>query len=388
MLNYGDRSRASDATNPIADTRAGAKVMYRSFTIKNFRCFDELTVEGMGRINLIAGKNNVGKTALLEALWVHSGGPARPDKSLRLDRLRGLDSIEPKSNISHLFYSFDESVEIKLSAHGDWDAATRELSIFAEELDSVQAPLDMLDDEIADPNRPVPQKQLIVNYLDDSDLKSSSRAWLAESRNNPGRWNIAAKGDMPAWFLSLSCIYLLSRGWMGRAVDSRRYSQLEVAGGQEGVLRILREIEPSLQRIAVVATGSEPQIYVDLGLRQLIPIQLAGEGMSRLLSLALAIATASGGIVLVDEIENGIHHSVMEKVWKAIGAFARSYDVQLFATTHSYECIGAAYRAFEADEEDELRLFRIQRNSDGGFKAVKYDRERLGGVLELRMEFI
>ena len=49
--------------------------MYRSFSIKNFRCFDELTVEGMGRINLIAGKNNVGKTALLEALWVHHGAP-------------------------------------------------------------------------------------------------------------------------------------------------------------------------------------------------------------------------------------------------------------------------------------------------------------------------
>ena len=111
-------------------------------------------------------------------------------------------------------------------------------------------------------------------------------------------------------------------------------------------------------------------------------------GMSRILSLALAIATVPGGIVLVDEIENGIHHSVMEKVWRAIGAFARNYDVQLFATTHSYECIGAAYRAFESDEEDELRLFRIQRNGDGGFKAVKYDRERLGGVLELRMEFI
>ena len=54
--------------------------MYRSFTIKNFRCFDELTVEGMGRINLIAGKNNVGKTALLEALWVHNCGPVEPER--------------------------------------------------------------------------------------------------------------------------------------------------------------------------------------------------------------------------------------------------------------------------------------------------------------------
>ena len=362
--------------------------MYRSFSIKNFRCFDELTVEGMGRINLIAGKNNVGKTALLEALWVHSGGPARPDRSLRLDRLRGLDAIEPRSNINHLFYSFDDSTEIKLTACGDWDTATREISICAEELDRVQAPLDVLDDDINNPNSSVSRKQLVVNYLDDTNLKSSSKAWIAENRDNPGRWNILTKGDIPSWFLSLNSVYLLSRGWMGRAVDSRRFSQLEIDGNQDGVLRILKEIEPTLQRLTVVATGSEPQIYVDLGLERLVPIQLAGEGLSRLLSLALAIATVPGGIVLVDEIENGIHHSVMEKVWRAIGVFARSYDVQLFATTHSYECIGAAYRAFESDEEDELRLFRIERTREGKYRSVKFDRERIGRVLESGMEVI
>ena len=90
----------------------------------------------------------------------------------------------------------------------------------------------------------------------------------------------------------------------------------------------------------------------------------------------------------MDEIENGIHHSIMEKVWRAIGAFARSYDVQLFATTHSYECIGAAYRAFEADEEDELRLFRIERTREGKYRSVKFDRERLGAAIDFNMEII
>ena len=113
-----------------------------------------------------------------------------------------------------------------------------------------------------------------------------------------------------------------------------------------------------------------------------------GDGMSRILSLALAIASVPGGIVLVDEIENGIHHSVMEEVWKAVGAFARSYDVQLFATTHSYECIGAAYRAFDEDKEDELRLFRIQRNRDGKYQTVKFNRERIGNAFEFRLGFI
>ena len=121
---------------------------------------------------------------------------------------------------------------------------------------------------------------------------------------------------------------------------------------------------------------------------RLIPVQLMGDGISRILSLALAIASNPSGIVLVDEIENGIHHSVMEKVWKALGAFALSYDVQIFATTHSYECIGAAYRAFEYDDEDELRLFRIEKDGQSKYKAVKFDRERLKSVLEFNMEVI
>ena len=47
--------------------------MYKSFKIKNFRCFKELAITSFKRVNLIAGLNNVGKTALLEALFLHCG---------------------------------------------------------------------------------------------------------------------------------------------------------------------------------------------------------------------------------------------------------------------------------------------------------------------------
>ena len=362
--------------------------MYRSFTIKNFRCFDELTVEGMGRINLIAGKNNVGKTALLEALWVHSGGAAHAERPLRLDTLRGLGPINPINVINHLFHCFDNEIEINLSALGDWNGDVRELFICTEELYRRQVPIYVSDDDMTNPNRPYPEKQLVLRYVDELGNRSSSRAWLVERNDSPGQWTVSTRRDLQTWYQSLLSIYLLSRGRIGRAEDVSRYGELEVNRQQDKVLRVLQQIEPNIKRLVVISMDKLPTIYGDIGVGQLIPMHLMGEGMTRILSLALAIATCPGGIVLVDEIENGIHHSVMEKVWRAIGAFARSYDVQLFATTHSYECIGAAYRAFEADEEDELRLFRIQRNGDGGFRAVKYDRERLGGVLELRMEFI
>ena len=156
----------------------------------------------------------------------------------------------------------------------------------------------------------------------------------------------------------------------------KRYSELEVGGRHGEVLGILKEIEPGLNNLAVVATGREPGIYANMGMQRLIPLQLLGDGMSRVLSLALAIASAPGGMVLVDDIETGIHYTVMEKVWRSIGAFARSYDVQLFATTHSHHCIQSACRAFEEDEEEPLRLYSLGVRK-GKLSAASYDRERL-----------
>ncbi len=361
--------------------------MYRSFSIKNFRCFDELTVEGMGRINLIAGKNNVGKTALLEALWVHSGAD-QPERPLRLDLLRGLSPIHPINSIDNLFWHFDNDIAIELCASGDWGSRSRILSLTSRELNRNQLPLDPLSEEFGDPNRIVPQRQLVLSYQGESSKRSSSRGWFSVRSDGPNSWSIATDRAQRVILQTPATIFLLTRSRVSRTEDSNRFSELEVRGKQDQVVRILQEVEPALKRLTVVSSGRLPSLYGDIGAGQLIPIQLMGDGMSRILSLALAIATVPGGIVLVDEIENGIHHSVMEKVWKAIRAFAHNYDVQLFATTHSYECIGAAYRAFESDEEDDLRLFRIERSKEGEFRAVKFDRERLGSVLHFNMEVI
>ena len=361
--------------------------MYRTFSIKNFRCFNELTAEGLGRINLIAGKNNIGKTALLEALWVHSA-PGDPTRILRLDSVRGLGPVDPESSINNLFLSFDSNSVIELCARGDWGDEPRRLVISAHENNLIQHSLDGFGDDQLDTQRFIPQKQIVMEYFDESGEKATSKGWLVERADNPRYWDIASERDKRRRPQPPQAIFLLARSRVGRNEDAGRYSQLEIRGQQDGVLQILQEVEPGLKRLAVVSAGQTPAVYADIGLGRLIPVQLMGDGISRILSLALAIATAPGGMVLVDEIENGIHHSVMGKVWRAIAAFASSYDVQLFATTHSYECIGAAYRAFDEDEEDELRLFRIQRNRDGKYQTVKFDRERIGNAFEFRLGFI
>ena len=118
-----------------------------------------------------------------------------------------------------------------------------------------------------------------------------------------------------------------------------------------------------------------------------MPISSMGEGMRRIFSLLLAIATAENGIVLVDEIENGLHHSIHVDVWRAIAEAASAYNVQIFATTHSYEMIRAAHEAFQGREPFDFRLYRLGRNRDkNDIRVVSYNKEILNATIENNFE--
>ena len=117
----------------------------------------------------------------------------------------------------------------------------------------------------------------------------------------------------------------------------------------------------------------------------MIPIPLLGDGIGRLLRVALAIADASKGIVLIDEIENGLHYMVLKNVWKAVAQLARQYSTQVFATTHSRECVQAAHEAFTEDEKYDFRLHRLERIK-GKISNVVYDKEALEAAIKANFE--
>jgi AAA15 family ATPase/GTPase len=129
-------------------------------------------------------------------------------------------------------------------------------------------------------------------------------------------------------------------------------------------------------------------LYGDVGLANLIPLPLMGDGMLHLTNFVLQIANAQNGVVLIDEIENGLHYSVMTNVWKAIASAAKEYNTQVFATTHSWECIRYAHEAFSSEKtyDEDFRLHRLDRQDDGEITVVTYDQESLGASLEFGME--
>ena len=112
-----------------------------------------------------------------------------------------------------------------------------------------------------------------------------------------------------------------------------------------------------------------------------------GEGVNRFANFAIAMIAEKPKYLLIDEVENGIHYSVQTKVWEAISRMARELDIQVFATTHSYEMIEAAHEAFKDEDPYEFRFHRLNRRSDNGeIEAVTYNKSGIEAFIRSHYE--
>ncbi len=343
--------------------------MYHSFTIKNFRCFHDLTLEPLERVNLIAGKNNVGKTALLEALWLHVGVNT-PDLPLRLNMLRSGQTLADVVEVWGWMF-FDKQVQnvIQLASQSE-DGAGRTMRVSVAQPKEFHQPPGNGGAESASPvgslTTATGPGELLLDYQDTTGQHGASRAFLTSEGIKFERMRLS---QTP---LSV----FLSPHVRALTDDVARFSQLEAVGRQGEVLGALQRLEPRLRRLAILIKGATPQIYGDIGLSELTPLSLMGEGMGRLLSVLLTIANTPGGVILVDEIENGLHHSALTGLWAAVADAARRAGAQVFATTHSWECIRAAHEAFAASGTYDFRLHRLDRIGED-VRAVNFDQKRL-----------
>jgi len=153
------------------------------------------------------------------------------------------------------------------------------------------------------------------------------------------------------------------------------------------VLQALHTIEPAIERIASIGTyARESSRDVRGGLAmmvagQRIPIGSMGDGIWRLLGIALALVQARGGVLLVDEIDTGLHYTVLVDMWRLVLATARSLDVQVFATTHSRDCY-EALAVSEAGRTD-ISLQRIER---GKTEAIAFSEAELRQAAQRGLE--
>ena len=346
--------------------------MLKSLRIQNFRNLVDLKIDRLGRVNLFTGRNNSGKTSLLEAVYLMLGF-GLPIAAPQINAFRGLLDNQPgKSPImvqdvgwKPMFYRLDTSGEIVLSAehtsHGSLkltvsleQPATLELKTTQSSLPLGASVRDLLFRFQRD------GQPLVENYL----------------HVTPDKMQYDRLDDPP-----VPTVFLATRSG-GVPIDAERFGKLQVKKQTGMVVDALKIVEPRLQNLEATPASGMPMIWGDIGLSELVPLPVMGEGMTRVTRLMLAISDAPGGAVLVDEIENGLHHSILPKVWEAVMAAARSFDTQVIATTHSYECLEAAHQALGADD---FRLHRLEAE-EGLSRCVTLEPDQIDAVIRHAME--
>ena len=359
--------------------------MYTSFSIRNFRCIKDLTIEPLARVNLIAGKNNMGKTALLEALWLHSG-PNVPDLGDRLARFRGIPGQDPVRLMHDLFNDFDPECTITLSARGEGDAGKGILKVESQLMDSavpVPGP-----NGSSSPARgfqesdvsAVSDTEIVFDYTDEEGQKYVSSGWWARSGGHAVQVGANAqmvltnegmadkKAIMPT---RPTNIFISARQRTGPEEDVRRFGEAELEGYVDRIADCLKRVDSRVERLLTIAAPPAAMVYADVGLSRPVPIGFLGDGVGRLLSMALAFHQARDGMILIDEIENGLHHTALQNVWKDLNWLSQEFNVQVFATTHSNECMVAARDAFACMNDKALHFHRLDLQ-DGLIVATTY----------------
>ncbi len=356
--------------------------MFQSVRFQHFKRFDDLEIP-LSPITLIGGKNNVGKSSVLEGLFLFADR-SNPNLFVRQLTWRGLSAIplEPQAFWGPFFRNYQLDTPLSIVVKEEGIPSVLEIS-YSEQLEGTAVDI-TFPSPGQSANSPVVEQVMFpyavrIQYSSGEGLVQTATQRFTTS----GVQHRVERFDRPA----RGAAYIGSKMRVDAAEEAERFGKLDVEGRQDFIAQGLRAIDPRVASVSTIVLGDRPVLHADVGIGRKIPVMLLGDGTSRLLSILLALESTPGGIVLVDEIENGFHYSVVEEVWRAIGAAVARSGCQLVATTHSIECLHAATVALDQQAGAPLLSYtRLEERRDRSLHAVQASVESLLGAVELNWE--
>jgi len=348
--------------------------MIRAVQIARFRGISDCVAAGFARVNLIIGRNDCGKTAFMEA--VQLGEDAEDAARHLLYDQRARLSRSAKSHDFErfwrpIFFDLDAKTGLSIAVARD-DGAWKRLEVrqgtVSEEI--VSGPSDESDsrdrdDDEYETRNTVKRPTWALDFRLTAYDQTETQQRVVATRTGIKLPPISNKNES-AWISSSTFVGKDEVGYVS-ALKQR---------AQDGILlELLREVDGRLSGIELLAPGgdvAELFVRLDNG-TPMLPVALMGEGFQRCFELGVAAAAHDWPTLFIDEIENGMHHLVLEPLWRWIATISSRRNLQVFATTHSEECIHSACRAFQGLGDDGLRVIRLDR-LESGTRATIYDR--------------
>ncbi len=307
--------------------------MIDTIEIQNFRCFESIRLSDCRRINLVVGRNASGKTALLETIFIASG--ASPEIGLRLKGWRsseqGVALTADQSSYENLwkdlFYKFDQGKTISIQFVGS-SGFGRSLRILYESGPTFRLPLGE-NAQVIQTITPI-----VFIYMDENGKEYKVSPIIVQGSLN---WGTAELLPMRSSFLATQASLFPQQ-------YANYFSTLSKQKKHQSIVEPLRTEFTFVKGIRVeIGNSMLPALYAEVDdLPELIPVTLLSYGVNKLLCILLSIALLPNGIIIIDEVENGFYFDRLPSIWSLILRFASEYDVQVFASTHSRECLEAA----------------------------------------------
>jgi energy-coupling factor transporter ATP-binding protein EcfA2 len=365
--------------------------MMRSIHFKNYRSFEEYALTGLSRVNLLVGLNNCGKSTVLEAVWLLATG-GDPAVFAMIARQRGETGLGPRrddvpdamyADVSHFFFGHDveEGTSLTLRAFDEFDRLVVNVGAGIEESDfgeldgppSLGAPW-MLRIDSARPES-VPPLRVPVSPPGALLLMPAYRV-----RRRAG---ITAN--------DLMAVQRITPGSVDPGTPAELWDRAVLEGREREIIDTLRILEPGLQFLHFLSADGRSRlsghsgVLVALEDGRRLPLGSFGDGMRRLLHLALCLAYSPNHILLIDEIDTGLHYSIMADMWRVVVHAAEKANVQVFATTHSADCIRglAQFCQMHPDLSAQVSLQKIDRNLP---ESVAHTSEEIVTAVDLAIE--
>lgn len=365
--------------------------MIRTLQLTNYRGFEEYRLSGLSRVNLLVGKNNCGKTSILEAINLLASG-ADPRVLSRIARQRGelvfdaeVRDREPArrvtySDISHFFngHVFGIDSQFGISTDDGIGGLTARVMSTADASPEGQQ---YLFEKVAPLRTPL-SVRVETDRFPQGRFAFPVSEEGAISLDQIYRYGYGRNPKLPNHEEPIN-VQLITQDSLERYSMSEMWDKVITDGREKDVVKAMRILEPKLDNIFFL-TGERTVRYESRGgilvafegTQKRNPLGSYGEGMRRLLALSLSLARTQGGILLVDEIDTGLHYSIMGEMWLLVVEAAKQYDIQVFSTSHSLDCFKGLAWLCEAHPElkNEISLQKIDRNLK---EAVGLDGEQI-----------
>ena len=355
------------------------KHFYEKLEIENFRGIKSLEIDDLARVNLFVGRNNCGKTSVLESAFLLTG-MSNPNLLSMIENWRGL-FLNESSNLKNFFYNQKYTEGFRLL--GGQRTGSRELNVVpiygafnVGQLVPVPS-----DSSGTRRERDAIQTGVLSSATEQSlnGLKFRFTHSAKENRQYEATMSLVKSGDTPFDFQTDKDYKETTHIWLlGRSYGPNMVDRMLNEKRKDVLVSSLQSIEPKVRDIRIGLNGI---VMVDIGMDNFLPINHLGGGMVHVLNILSTIYWARNGILLIDEVENGLHVSSIKYLWEIILEASRQNHTQIFMTTHSSDVIKGLRSALQG-KSDSVACFWLSKLDDDRIKAYRYSPDRLEKALD------